>query len=113
MLCDNCGQRRASYHRGQLHLCINCVQELVLSDFGDIDFFENFNTGEIFETFDTAKSQKATQKTCDLCGTKTSDITKTGRVGCSKCYSVFAVDVKNMIDIVQGASASHTGKGVT
>lgn len=112
MFCDNCGQKKASYHRGQLHLCIDCAHEFIFDDSSDIDFFENFITGEVFEILEPNNAQKTSQKTCSFCGTKSSDIEKTAFFGCSQCYSTFAVDVKNLIDIVQGGAANHTGKGV-
>lgn len=45
---------------------------------------------------------------CSFCGSGFSDITKTGRFGCDRCYTEFYDQVKETLRMTQGA-VTHTG----
>jgi protein arginine kinase activator len=46
---------------------------------------------------------------CPLCGSTSEDISRTGRVGCAKCYDIFSDMLSPYISRIHG-NTSHTGK---
>lgn len=56
--------------------------------------------------FYTANS---TGKVCPLCGAAESDIIRTGKVGCAKCYEVFSDIINPYINRIFG-DAQHVGR---
>ena len=70
-----------------------------------------FDTG-IFESFfaPIGYGQKtALEKRCTLCGSTFKELTRLGRVGCTKCYEVFARELSPTIERLH-ARAEHKGR---
>ena len=86
MKCEKCNQKTAKvYYKQiingsitQLNLCQDCAQQANLNNnfFGGLDFFK------------TAAAPSVSA--CKTCGLTKQQLQKTGRVGCSDCYSEFS-----------------------
>ena len=114
MLCQSCKKNQATTHiknivNGELtekHLCSECAAKQ-----GYSNVFENmFDIGSFMSGFMGEPSfALATEKHCPNCGITFSQITKSGRVGCSKCYDVFYDRLLPSIKRIHG-NTFHTGK---
>ncbi len=111
MLCEKCGKNHATTHIKTIvngvvkeyNLCSLCaakegyssnsLADVLTSMFGDM------TSGEI-----TAQQTK-----CSICGSAFSDIAKSGRVGCSECYTTFYNELLPYLKRVHG-STKHSGK---
>ncbi len=110
MLCERCKKRNATvlYKQTvggvteQTALCAECANSVSLGS-----FFENdFNLfGSLFEK----KPRTAQEKVCTLCGSTYEQIARTGKVGCAKCYEVFADRLRPSIERIHGNSR-HVGR---
>lgn len=58
---------------------------------------------------DQALEEKTEKLFCEHCGFSQENLKKTGRLGCSRCYSVFKDDLTILLLKMQG-SLSHQGK---
>lgn len=95
MLCDECKQRQATYHKvtnvngvvSEEHLCSVCEQKRKNgADFPLFDaLFNNFGLGEL--------PSSRPRKTCINCGMSLEDFFSVGEVGCEKCYDEFASQI--------------------
>ena len=110
MLCDNCLKNPASVHmttfvNGQVktvHLCPQCASRknkassVVGPSFND--FMSSF--------YDKDESDALV---CDTCGTTLDEFSRTGKLGCAKCYKVFE---SSIIPVLNGVhmNVKHTGK---
>ncbi len=121
MLCDNCKKRSATVHitkiinnsKVESHLCNECAQESgemslagfsVDNKFSVQDFLKGmFNYG--FVEAPQAKSEIA----CSNCGMTYSEFSRSGKIGCSVCYSIFGERLEPLLRRIHGSSA-HTGK---
>lgn len=56
-----------------------------------------------------AAKTKMPVKTCSVCGYTLQDISKTGRIGCAKCYDCFREELKKLLLNYHG-STQHIGK---
>ena len=115
MLCSNCNQREATFHykkisggkMSQLHLCTECATALgylggVEPSLGLEDMLSDF--------FNVLKPYSApVESVCRTCGTTHEQFKKSGFVGCSDCYEVFADDVEKILSRIQPAT-THRGK---
>lgn len=119
MKCDKCGKNNADTHikrviNGEFEeydLCDSCAKEYGYGNvFTNIDsmFQESFGSllGGFFSNALPARSQ-ATR--CEICGTAYGDITATGKLGCSNCYSIFAQQLMPTISRIHG-NITHCGK---
>lgn len=118
MLCDDCQKRPASVHITQItnnqkidkHLCNQCAQAYgdiafsLDSKFSVHDFLKNMFYSGAAENV-PAKSGKA----CANCGMTYHDFSRTGKFGCSACYSTFGDHVEPLLRRIHGVS-THTGK---
>ena len=111
MFCERCGKNHATTHiktvvNGVAHeynLCSICAAKegyasnslagMLASMFGDISVNEISNR----------------QTKCSVCGSTFSDIAKTGKVGCSECYTTFYNELLPYLKRVHG-SIKHSGK---
>lgn len=118
MLCDDCKRRPATVHIKKInnnqvvekHLCQQCAQSN-----GEV----NFSFDQQFSVHDFLKGMFShgivegappkTQTGCTNCGMTYSDFSRTGRIGCSHCYSAFGQRLEPLLRRIHGASA-HTGK---
>ncbi len=115
MKCQKCGANNATTHvktiiNGELReydLCSECAGKMGYTNvFGDMENdFSNF-LGSFFGNVLPARTQ-ATR--CEFCGSTYSDITKTGNVGCAKCYEIFADNLYPSIRRMHG-NTTHCGK---
>lgn len=116
MLCSKCGMKNASFHykqisggqKSELHLCSDCAKEL-----GYIkDTDQPFGFGSILGDF--LSSPKAGIKTstaykCPSCSTSLDTVSRTGFLGCDKCYEAFSGTIEAMLSKIQ-PSTTHKGK---
>lgn len=63
------------------------------------DFFESFDVFPVYRE----------DRRCPKCGRSYYDFQKTGRLGCSECYSAFETPVRTTLMQMQ-KSSTHTGK---
>ena len=54
---------------------------------------------------------RAEKKRCTLCSSTFDDLVKSGRVGCSECYKVFADELRNSIESIHG-KAVYVGRNI-
>ncbi len=115
MKCQKCGTNNANTHvktiiNGEFKeysLCSECAKKMGYTNiFGNMeDDFSNF-LGSFFGNALPARTQ-ATR--CDFCGSTYSDITKSGHVGCAKCYEIFGDQLLPSIRRIHG-NTTHCGK---
>lgn len=118
MLCDDCKKRPASMHLTKIinnqkiekYLCEQCAKAsgempfIMESKFSVQDLLKGmFNYGLL----DSAPQNA--EKSCEHCGMTYSDFSRTGKVGCSQCYTVYGQRLEPIVRRIQG-SAIHTGK---
>ena len=126
MLCEQCKKRTATVFYNEningkarsFSLCGECAAKLrekgdiyevtsMIGSFADpfSDLHEN-----LFGGFFGIPSQKvlSTQKKCGECGSTFHDISKSGRVGCPNCYTVFEDELLPTLRSIHGTT-SHTG----
>lgn len=111
MLCEHCKQNPATTYfkqtvngkTSEIFLCSDCAAKLgldtSLSTFGIDDMIPDFFT----------KSAELSEVRCPDCGILFSDILKTGRVGCDKCYETFAKRLMPAVNRMHG-NKKHAGK---
>lgn len=115
MKCQKCGSNNANTHiktviNGEFKeysLCSECASKMGYTNvFGDMESdFSNF-LGSFFGNVLPARTQ-ATR--CEFCGSTYSDIAKTGNVGCTHCYEIFADELYPSIRRIHG-NTTHCGK---
>lgn len=111
MLCEKCGKNHATTHiktvvngiAREYNLCSQCAAES--------GYATNSLTGMLASMFgDISKYESPAQKTrCSVCGAYFSDIAKSGKVGCSECYTTFYDELLPYLKRVHG-STNHVGK---
>ena len=115
MTCDSCDQpatvflsqknKDGSIHK--MNLCPACAQASQAEDstgYALAEMLTGFN-----EEATTQKSEKSPANACPACGFTIAHLKKTGRLGCSNCYSIFGKSVSGMLDKMH-RSAEHKGK---
>jgi protein arginine kinase activator len=116
MLCDECQKRPACVHITKItnnqkvdkYLCEQCAKET-----GEIIF----STDHKFSVHDFLKGMFSHGLTdappkpvaCENCGMTYQDFSRTGKVGCSSCYTVFGDKFEPLLRRIHGSS-THTGK---
>ncbi len=111
MLCERCGINYATAHiktvvNGivkEYNLCPICAAKE--------GYASNNLAGMLASMFGEIKgSELSTKQTkCSICGSTFSDIAKSGRVGCSECYTTFYGQLLPYLKRVHG-SIKHSGK---
>ena len=113
MLCDVCKCNDATVFLTQIlegkmqkvNLCDACSKEKGVQDptgFALADLLLGIGAAEEIE------KGASTQK-CPVCGFSQADFKKTGRLGCSECYSTFAEGLGSLIKAMHKGT-KHTGK---
>ncbi len=113
MQCDVCQSKEATVFLTQIvdgkmqkvNLCEGCSKEKGVNDptgFALADLLLGLGDSQQIEK--TAASNK-----CPVCGFTQADFKKTGRLGCSNCYSVFAEGILPMLKNMHKGTR-HTGK---
>lgn len=116
MRCDNCGKSEAAIHLTQIvdnemsthHLCESCAAKKGL-DTGSgaanaplADFLAQMGKAAPSET-------GAAPGACPACGLTLADFKTTGRLGCSRCYTIFDGNLRGLLRKLHGAT-QHVGK---
>lgn len=115
MLCQSCQKKQANTHiksivNGELTeimLCSDCAEKM---GYGNV-FSHMFDIGSLMSGFmsEPTTSALAAEKRCPMCGSTFSSISKSGKVGCAKCYEVFYDRLLPSIKRIHGNTV-HTGK---
>jgi protein arginine kinase activator len=117
MLCQNCKTNLAKVHfkqiinntKHEMYLCEECANEKGHMNFGLISLDDFFST--LMGIGDHAQYQIPLQKPviCEKCGMSYEDFQKTGKLGCSNCYSLYEEKLKPLMKRLHG-STEHNGK---
>ncbi|HET9523837.1 MAG TPA: UvrB/UvrC motif-containing protein [Terrimicrobiaceae bacterium] len=113
MQCDVCQQKEATVFLTQIvggkmqkvNLCEACSKEKGVNDptgFALADLLLGMGAAQEIE-------RSPSGVTCSVCGFTQADFKKTGRLGCSACYDVFAESLESMLKNMQKGS-EHVGK---
>ncbi|MGA7391204.1 MAG: UvrB/UvrC motif-containing protein [Terrimicrobiaceae bacterium] len=113
MQCDVCQQKEATVFLTQIvggkmqkvNLCEACSKEKGVNDptgFALADLLLGMGAAQEIE-------RSPSGVTCSGCGFTQADFKKTGRLGCSECYDVFAESLESMLKNMQKGS-EHVGK---
>ncbi len=128
MLCQRCGQRTATVHltkfingqKSEMHLCEQCARET-----GELDFVIEpaFSLNQLLAgllsqepappTSEPGGEVRASERglsRCPLCGLTYREFARTGRLGCSRCYSHFEDRLDPLLQRIHG-HRRHVGKG--
>lgn len=116
MLCDKCGKNNATVFVKQVinnkettqHLCEQCASEVMdIGNFALDKFFNGAHFGSFLEN-SFGGGEEQLQK-CPVCGMTYDDFCRSGRLGCSECYSAFAAKLLPMVKGIHGKDL-HVGK---
>lgn len=108
MMCDKCGKKPATTlvrqningKYNEYRLCSDCAsEEKIFGNFAD--FFPSFVSAPV--------KQLRSDEVCPFCGSTTEEISRSGRAGCAKCYSVFGSLFDPYIQKLHG-KAKHVGR---
>lgn len=125
MLCEECHMRPATVHitkivnneKTEMHLCEECAKEKHLSLSSSIGGFGFEDTGfsvakllsSFFEPSSKTPIGSSEEFKCGRCGLTFQTFSKTGRFGCSQCYSTFKNQMNPMLRRIHGKTF-HVGK---
>lgn len=121
MLCEECRERQATVHltkiinnrKTETHLCERCAREK-----GELQLMiepkftiHNLLAGLLDGDTDLEASPKVTHRSlqCPNCGISYREFSRTGRLGCARCYETFDQHLVPLLRRIHG-SAAHTGK---
>lgn len=121
MLCENCGEKPATFHytkvvngqKYESHLCEKCAELKgeVISSNNDFSYDKllsgllNFNNLVKDET----NNSKHISEKCENCGLTFSEFKKVSKFGCSECYKHFEKNLEPVFRRIHGNS-KHNGK---
>lgn len=111
MLCEYCKQNVATIHYTEiedeklteLHLCEECAKKTGIG----IASLPSFSLAHLLEGFMDIETKEIEQ--CSGCGMRFKDFKKFGKLGCSKCYSAFQIELSGLLHKIHG-NISHIGK---
>jgi protein arginine kinase activator len=114
MKCDACGEKEATVFLTQIvdgnmhkvNLCESCSKEKGVNDptgFALTDVLLGLGSEKELDLPGAQRSK------CKVCGFTLADLKKTGRLGCSACYDVFAPQLEGMLKNMHKGLV-HTGK---
>lgn len=111
MLCEKCGKNHATTH---IKTVVNgVVREYNLCSYCAVKegYASNSLTGMLASMIGDISKNGLSQNTikCSVCGCSFSDIAKSGKVGCSQCYTTFYDKLLPYLKRVHG-STKHAGK---
>ena len=118
MKCQNCKTRQANTHIKQvingelteMDLCQECASKLGFdTSFGSFLDIGSMMSGFLGMPAAPSMSALAREEKCPGCGAVFSQISKSGRVGCAKCYDTFYERLLPTIKRIHGNTV-HTGK---
>lgn len=116
MVCDICHKGEASVHLTEiindkvmkLNLCEGCAMQK------SAEMEEHFGLGELLAGLtdfgESVKTPKGAVKVkCQNCGLTYADFKRSGRLGCSECYTAFQLRLAPLLKRIHG-SDHHIGK---
>lgn len=117
MVCQFCKQKEATVHLTQIvdnqvkkvDLCEGCAKQKGANDptaFSLADLLLGLGASQEMEQ---ASEARGTELQCPTCGFTQADFKKSGRLGCSECYSVFAEGLEGMLKGMHKGT-QHRGK---
>lgn len=103
MLCSKCGINPATTHYKSIingkvteeHLCSDCAEKLNISSF----YFP-----DVFSSILSENASLTKLKRCSVCGSSFSDIKRSGKAGCSNCYTTFKDEILPTISLIHGST---------
>lgn len=110
--CQICGEKEATVHLTDLilneetHLCDKCAEEE-----GAVMPTISVSTvlSSLIEQQEAETESEFDGVTCPMCGRSYDEIRKQGKVGCARCYEIFAKAIIPFVERIQGSS-EHRGK---
>lgn len=111
MLCNKCGKNEATHFiekniNGKvtkLALCARCAEQSVEFSFDPFEGLHAFDGLFGFPQIGSLKKAlKREEKRCSLCGSSFDEIVKAGKIGCAKCYDIFADELNPIIKRIHG-----------
>lgn len=114
MLCEKCGKNIATTHIRTVvngvviekNLCAHCAVDAGYNDIKGSNLTQMLSS-MFGDTLSGAQSSRITR--CACCGSSFSDIAKSGKCGCSQCYTTFYNELLPYLKRVHG-SIRHIGK---
>jgi protein arginine kinase activator len=117
MVCQLCKQKEATVHLTQIvenqvknvDLCEPCAKQKGVNDptgFSLADLLLGLGATQELEQ---ATENKGGELKCEACGFTQADLKKTGRLGCSECYRVFAEPLEALLKGMH-KGIQHKGK---
>ncbi len=113
MICDVCKEKAATVYLTQIvsgqmqkvNLCEGCAKEKGVTD------PTGFALAEMLLGLGTEKKleRPGDENACTVCGFTQSDFKKTGRLGCSECYSIFGDGLNSLLKAMHRGTR-HVGK---
>lgn len=115
MLCDRCKKRPATVkkiltvndniksNKSEINLCNECAAECGY-------YMNNFNSllSNIFSMNGLYGDFGVYEKKCPVCGSSINTFNKTGKLGCSECYTVFPEEMRPLLRKIHG-NCMHKG----
>lgn len=116
VLCEECKMNEASYTisvmvGGEIttrHLCGDCMAKMNM-DIASGNIKSLLSTILSAITGDTAPGSAEKDVTCPRCGMTLSEFTRTGHLGCPKCYEAFREQLQPMLLQIHGR-VQHAGR---
>ena len=116
VLCEECKTNEASYTisvmvGGEIttrHLCGDCMAKMNM-DIASGNIKSLLSTILSAITGDTAPGSAEKDVTCPRCGMTLSEFTRTGHLGCPKCYEAFREQLQPMLLQIHGR-VQHAGR---
>jgi protein arginine kinase activator len=97
----------------EIHLCSSCESPFIKPEI-EPDSQISKISNNLLSFLQSILSQPllggVQQDPCPNCGTTSLDITKTGRFGCSECYTHFKKGLKHVLSSCQAGAIKHVGK---
>ena len=113
MICDVCKEKAATVYLTQIvsgqmqkvNLCEGCAKEKGVTD------PTGFALAEMLLGLGTEKKlqRSGDENSCTVCGFSQSDFKKTGRLGCSECYTIFGDGLNSLLKAMHRGTR-HVGK---
>jgi len=117
LLCQICKKREATIHFTnvennkvyEIHLCAQCAKEKGFEKLKKSNFAMSDIIAELLNSTARRVDEKLNPNTCPNCGTTFLQFKKSGRLGCSECYSFFN---RQLIPLLRGihGNTRHVGK---
>ena len=120
MLCENCHQKDATVHLTHIvdgkvekfHLCEACAAQKgidVHAEPMDLSGMMESMKEQLAQLKDPPPPRYTGTTVCPACGLTRTEILKKGRLGCDRCYEVFAAEMLPVVVSVQHGD-QHLGK---